>query len=131
MRLECSGFMENAAGPSFPGGFGPSFLGEGQVELSSGAGEVLQEGRRPEHLWGLLDNFYLIHFLAGQGCQCQPGHPRGGCDIQICVFPSPWGNQPGPSMGLRDPWVRAGLAVGGQGVWRVLSRKMGHPWVLF
>lgn len=42
-------------------------------------------------------------------------------------------------MGLRDPQVRAGSAlaplgwgaVGGLGLWRVLSRGMGHPWVLF
>lgn len=42
-------------------------------------------------------------------------------------------------MGLREPQVRAGVAltplgwdaVGGQGSWRVLSSGMGHPWALF
>lgn len=92
------------------------------MELSSGSGEVLQKGRRPEHLWGLLDNLYLRHFWLAMVANASQGIP-GGCDIQTCVLPSPWGNQPGPSMGLRDPQVRAGLAltplgwdaVGGQG----------------
>lgn len=67
---------------------------EGQVELSSGAGEVLRKGRRPEHLWGLLDNLYLIPFWLAKVGNASQGTP-GGCDIQTCVLPSPWGNQPG------------------------------------
>lgn len=111
------------------------------MELSSGSGEVLQKGRRPEHLWGLLDNLYLTHFWLAKVANASQGIP-GGSDIQTCVLPSPclsWRNQPGCSMGLRDPRVRAGIAltplgwdaVGGQRLWRVLSSEMGHPWVLF
>lgn len=59
--LECSGLVKtllflsrSLAELLAPHLWGSSPRGEGQAELSSGSGEVLQKGRRPEHLWGLL-----------------------------------------------------------------------------
>lgn len=58
--------------------FFPLICGEGQVELSSGAGEVLHKGRRPGHLWGLLDNLYLIHFFGWPRLPMPARASRGG-----------------------------------------------------